>query len=141
MHITLESDYALRIVFCLLQRGERTDAGRIAEETGVTLRFALKILRKLVSAGLICSFKGAQGGYEPARPASEISMKDVIEAIEGVYCLNRCLDPEIGCTRNMTGCCPIHQAFGRISGTVRRMLAEETFDKLLTADCKETGES
>ena len=36
MHITLESDYALRIVFCLLQRGERTDAGRIAEETGVT---------------------------------------------------------------------------------------------------------
>lgn len=140
MHITLESDYALRIVFCLLQRGERTDAGRIAEETGVTLRFALKILRKLVSAGLICSFKGAQGGYEPARPASEISMKDVIEAIEGVYCLNRCLDPEIGCTRNMTGCCPIHQAFGRISGTVRRMLEEETFDKLLAADCKKTGE-
>ena len=53
-----------------------------------------------------------------------------------VYCLNRCLDPEIGCTRNMTGCCPIHQAFGRISGTVRRMLAEETFYKLLAADCK-----
>ena len=45
MHITLESDYAVRIVYCLAQRGTRMNAASIAEETGVTLRFSLKILR------------------------------------------------------------------------------------------------
>ena len=131
MHITLESDYALRIVYYLLQRGERTDAAQIARETGVTLRFALKILRKLVAADLVRSFKGAAGGYEPARKPEEISMGDVIAAIEGVYCLNRCLKPDVGCSRNMAEVCPIHGAFDRISRSVRGMLAEETFDKLL----------
>ena len=44
MHITLESDYAVRIVSCLAKNGGRMDARSIAEETGVTLRFSLKIL-------------------------------------------------------------------------------------------------
>ena len=49
MHITLESDYAVRIVYCLAQNGGRMEAAAIAEQTGVTLRFSLKILRKLVA--------------------------------------------------------------------------------------------
>ncbi|MCH5349833.1 MAG: Rrf2 family transcriptional regulator, partial [Oscillospiraceae bacterium] len=48
MHITLESDYAVRIVGCIAQSGHRIDAKTISAETNVTLRFALKILRKLV---------------------------------------------------------------------------------------------
>ena len=82
MHITLETDYAVRIVYFLAQSGERVDAGRIAEETGVTLRFSLKILRKLVSGGVVVSYKGAKGGYELARPPEEISLADVIEQVE-----------------------------------------------------------
>ena len=50
MHITLESDYAIRIVIFLLQYGKRADAKKIAENTQVTLRFSLKILRKLAAA-------------------------------------------------------------------------------------------
>ena len=49
VHITLESDYAVRIVYCLAQNGGRMEAAAIAEQTGVTLRFSLKILRKLVA--------------------------------------------------------------------------------------------
>ena len=66
MHITLESDYAVRIVYCLAQNGGRMEAAAIAEQTGVTLRFSLKILRKLVAGGLVKSYKGAGGGYELA---------------------------------------------------------------------------
>ena len=51
MHITLESDYAIRIVVFLAQQGKRADAKLISENTEVSLRFALKILRKLVSGG------------------------------------------------------------------------------------------
>ena len=62
MHITLESDYAVRIVSRLARQGGRMDAKRIAEETGVTLRFSLKILRKLVT-----------GTNWPARPRTSPS--------------------------------------------------------------------
>ena len=73
MHITQESDYAVRIVYCLAKCGTRRDARGISEEMCVTLRFSLKILGKLVSSGIVESYKGNRGGYELARPASEIT--------------------------------------------------------------------
>ena len=65
MYITLETDYAVRIVSVLCLDGGRVDAATIAGRANVTLRFALKILRKLVAADIIRSYKGTQGdrGY------------------------------------------------------------------------------
>ena len=64
MHLTLEADYAVRIMQVLCKAGNlRTDAGEISKRAYVTQSFTLKILRKLVSAGLVKSFKGTHGGY------------------------------------------------------------------------------
>ena len=52
MHLTQETDYAMRIVFCLAKNGRRMDAASISEAMCVTLRFSLKILGKLAGAGL-----------------------------------------------------------------------------------------
>ena len=129
MHITLESDYAVRIVQCLARNGTRLDARRIAEETGVTLRFSLKILRKLVTGGLVCSFKGTKGGYELARPPREITLCDVIETVEGPYALSRCVgEPDYRCNRNPDGsCCKFRRVYAEISDMVRRRLGQVTF--------------
>lgn len=129
VHITLESDYAVRIVSCLAQGNGRMDARRIAEETGVTLRFSLKILRKLVTGGLVCSYKGTKGGYELARPASQISLCDVIETVEGPYALSRCVgEPDYRCNRNPDGsCCKFRRVYAEISDMVRRRLGQVTF--------------
>lgn len=70
MYITLEADYAVRIVNCLAKNGSRMDAKALSAATGVTLRFSLKILRKLVAQGIVRSYKGTQGGYELARRAA-----------------------------------------------------------------------
>ena len=67
MYITQETDYAIRIVYCLAKSGVRRDARSISEEMCVSLRFALKILGKLAQGGLVSSFKGNRGGYELAR--------------------------------------------------------------------------
>ncbi|MEG2082378.1 MAG: Rrf2 family transcriptional regulator, partial [Oscillospiraceae bacterium] len=75
MHITKESDYAVRIVYCLACGDCRTDAKTISERTGVTLRFSLKILNKLVQSGIVKSYKGAKGGYELELPPKDISLK------------------------------------------------------------------
>ena len=78
MHITQESDYAIRIVYCLAKSGGRRDARSISEEMCVTLRFSLKILGKLASSGIVNSYKGNRGGYELASAPSQVSLKDVI---------------------------------------------------------------
>ena len=83
MHITLETDYAVRITGCLAAEKSRLDAKTIAEKTGVTLRFSLKILRKLVAGGIVKSYKGAQGGYELAKAPKDVTLRDVIDSIEG----------------------------------------------------------
>ena len=83
--MTLEADYAVRIVEHLVLAGRKCDAASIAEATQVPLRFALKILRKLVQSGLVTSYKGARGGYQLARPASEITLRQEIPPIWPPY--------------------------------------------------------
>lgn len=132
MHITLESDYAIRIVLYLAQINKRVEAKNIAENTEVTLRFALKILRKLVAVGIVRSFKGTQGGYEINKRPEEITLASVIETVEGTYYLSRCLNPELGCNRERKNpYCKVQKAFDRISASVREQLEAVTFDQLL----------
>ena len=61
----------------------KTSAKQISDESGVPIRFALKILRRLTQAGLTASYKGVSGGYELARPAGQISLGEIIEEIDG----------------------------------------------------------
>lgn len=131
MNITLEADYAIRIVHCLAVNSRRMDAKHISEVTGVTLRFSLKILRKLVGAGLIKSFKGTQGGYELAKKPEEISLADVLETIEGPYNLNRCGAGDFICTRVKDKPCAFQKVFCEISKDVRERLDAVKFSELI----------
>lgn len=131
MHITLESDYAVRIVACLANEGKRLDAKLISEKTCVTLRFSLKILRKLVSSNIVKSFKGTFGGYELEKKPEEITLKDVIEAVEGTYMLSRCLDNNYPCTRGASGNCKYQRAFKQISDIVDNELSKYNFSMFL----------
>lgn len=132
MYITLETDYAIRIVRYLITEGKRVDAQKISNKTDVTLRFSLKILRKLVLANIVKSYKGINGGYEFAKQdPSELSLYDVIKAVEGDCILSRCLDENIGCNRNREKVCKVRKAFDRISNNLKKQLEEVTFDTLV----------
>ena len=85
MFITLEADYAVRIVSVLCRERDKMDAKTISNDACVTLRFALKILRKLVAADIVKSYKGTQGGYIINKDPAQLTLKDVLEAIEGTY--------------------------------------------------------
>ena len=63
MLLNSETDYAIRIVSCLAKKKEQTSASVISKETGVTVKFALKILHTLSVNGIVKSFKGKNGGY------------------------------------------------------------------------------
>ena len=73
MRITHEADYAVLIVYDLMKSGGTVSARTLAERTGVTLRFTLKILNKLSAGGIVSSVKGASGGYRLEMSPQELS--------------------------------------------------------------------
>jgi Rrf2 family protein len=116
MRITQETDYAFRILAHLARAGKgvKVDAKTIGESEGVTLRFTLKILRKLGQAKMVVSFRGVNGGYALNDSPENINMKTVIEAIEGPVFINRCLYDENYCNVGRSKECILHKAFEKI---------------------------
>lgn len=129
MHINLESDYAIRIVHRLAETDGRMDAQTLAEETCVSPRFTLKIMRKLGSAGIVQSFKGAHGGYTLAKPAKEITLRQVIEAMEGPYRFSRCLEEGYTCNCVEPGVCKYYKVYDHITNMVIAELDKVNFGK------------
>ena len=132
MRITLESDYALRIVSALAECDDVVDANTLAERTSVSLRFALKILHKLVQGDLVVSYKGAKGGYKLKVDADKITLKTVIELIDGPIAIVRCLDSGETCSMNTDKtACIYHHIFDKISFELASKLQNITISDVL----------
>ena len=132
MRITLESDYALRIVSALANKNGVVDANTLSSETSVTPRFTLKILHKLVQGDLVSSYKGVNGGYKLKYSPEEISLKKVIELIDGPIAIMRCLDSSEQCsmTSDKTACI-YHRIFDKISIELATKLQKITIADVL----------
>ena len=116
MRVTQEADYAIRICLILDKLGGKTGAAQIAEVACITPKIALKVLRKLSEAGVVRSYKGAQGGYELVRKGDELRVLEIIELIDGPIRISKCLDCEHECSRNPCKTdCKMHIAFGVIN--------------------------
>ena len=123
MRITLESDYALRILTELAEHDDVVDANTLSEATSVTIRFTLKILNKLVKHGFVSSYKGAKGGYKLKLSTDEITLKNVIELIDGPIVIARCLETSEACSLNKDKtACSYHHIFNTISMDVAKKL-------------------
>lgn len=132
MRITLESDYALKILTAIANEDGVIDAKSVSARTMVTQRFTLKILHKLVQGGLVLSYKGVRGGYKLARAASEITLKNVIELIDGPIAIARCLEVEENCSLNCDKTsCIYHHIFDHISNELAQKLDKITISDVI----------
>lgn len=137
MRITLESDYALRILSVLAMQNEVKDAKYLSESTSVTPRFTLKILHKLVQGKFVTSYKGVNGGYKLLMPADEITLKSVIELIDGPIAMMRCLESDEACSLNKDKtACIYHHIFDTISLGVAKKLSAITIADMLNKSFK-----
>ena len=133
MRITLESDYALRIITALAEESAVIDAKSLSDKTLVTQRFTLKILHKLVKGGLVSSFKGVKGGYKLKRTAEDITLKQVIELIDGPIVIARCLEGGEECSLNPDKTsCVFHHIFDALSIDVARKLNKITIADIIS---------
>ncbi len=96
LELSRKSDYALRAVIYLAQLfpSRYGRVSEIAKAKGIPQAFLAQILPLLASRGVVKSQQGANGGYALARGPSEISFLDVIEAVEGPFRINKCIDGE-----------------------------------------------
>ena len=126
--MTLEADYAVRVVEYLTENNQKTDAKTISANTEVPLRFLLKILRKLLAGDIVRSYKGAKGGYKLAKSPKDITLRQVIEAVDGTYMMfNKCQSSSYSCGRTS---CHLHSIYSQISSEVRQKLDSYNFASL-----------
>lgn len=132
MKLNQATDYAFRAVLHLsrLPLGEVVEARIIAEQERIPMRFMLKILRMLTRAGIVESYRGVGGGYALAKMPLEITLRDVVEAVEGPVHVNRCLIAPDECNKRNTAKCAIHKALFSIQQTINEKLEEYNFETL-----------
>ncbi len=94
MRLSHLADYAVVLMTAAARReaGARLSATELASETGVPLPTTQKLMGQLAASGLLTSARGASGGFALARPAAEISLADIVEAVEGPIALTMCSD-------------------------------------------------
>jgi Rrf2 family protein len=117
-------------------------AARLAENHGVPAAYLAKQLQLLARAGLLETVKGPRGGYRLARPAHEITVLDIVEAIDGVDPAFRCAEirrrgPSAVAAREYTRPCGIQEAFVRADAAWRTELRATTVADLLTTALRE----
>jgi Rrf2 family protein len=130
MAISRRTDYGVRIVLDLatLPPDERAAAHDIADRQRIPRPFVAKIISQLGLAGVVTTYRGAGGGVALARPAADISLLDVVEALEGPLHLNRCVLRPDDCPRNER--CPVHQVWVQAQSDLIDRLSATTFEAL-----------
>jgi Rrf2 family iron-sulfur cluster assembly transcriptional regulator len=133
LRLTNAADYAIRSMLYIasLPEGRVVLRSEVAETQNIPSSFMAKILRGLVRAGLLRSSRGVHGGFSLARSASEISLLDVVEAIEGPVALTSCLpDPE-ACEHAAN--CPAHSVWASVQSHIAEILGKATLEVLVSA--------
>lgn len=92
IRLTNLADYAVILIGRLAQKDGRVNATDLAADTGLPIPTVSKILGALSRAGLAKSHRGLKGGFSLARPAAEITIVDVIEAMDGPIALVHCIE-------------------------------------------------
>ena len=136
MEISRRADYGVRVIIDLaaLPKDGRVSTSEIADRQNIPGPFLAKIISQLSLSGLVSTYRGSGGGVSLTRPASEISLLQVIEALDGPLQLNRCaIEPE-ACPR--TGHCPAHQIWARAQKDLTKLLGGTTFGDLVETGWK-----
>ncbi len=132
LKINRQTDYAVRIVLALAKRdeGTRLSSAKIQQEMLIPQALMARIVAQLARERLINTFPGRDGGLTLPRPASQITLKDVVEAFEGPILLSECLQVKGEDDCPFRSNCPVRLKWGRVQVAMMREMAAITFESL-----------
>jgi FeS assembly SUF system regulator len=130
MRLTHLADYAVVLMTAAARRpaGARLSATELAAETGVPLPTAQKLMGHLAAYGLLRSARGVGGGFSLAKAASEISLADIVEAVEGPIAITVCSDGRTDCA--LDAHCRVKPHMGIVGNAVRGALGAVSLTEL-----------
>jgi Rrf2 family protein len=131
MQITRQADYAVRAILYLARQGSgmRVSTAQVAQEQHIPPTFLAKIISQLSTAGVVRATRGARGGITLARPPEEISLLEIVEAIDGPVSLNECTHNPDLCTMGDT--CSVREVWCDVRVELVNRLKRTTFDQLV----------
>jgi Rrf2 family protein len=147
MMFSTKAEYGVRVMVGLARRAAQTPEGtaavvslaEIAEHDGLPLAYLEHLVARLRKAGLVDSRRGSRGGYMLARPAAEITMAEVVEALEGtiapIECISQSADGSIVCSRESrdpSHACPAKLLWTRVRFSIVHTLQETTLSDLIS---------
>lgn len=123
MRLSSLADYAVVMLSAAARHapGERLTANQLADETGVPLPTAQKLMGRLAQAGLLASARGTGGGVRLARAAADISLADIVEAVEGPIAMTACVD-DLRHDCGLEGACRVKPHWGVVNSSIRSAL-------------------
>jgi Rrf2 family transcriptional regulator, cysteine metabolism repressor len=139
MMFSTKAEYGVRVMVELARRvgDDPVPLAEIAAHDGLPLAYLEHLVARLRKAGLVDSRRGSRGGYMLARPASEITMAEVVEALEGsiapIECISEAADGSIVCARESSAdhVCPTKLLWTRVRLSIVSTLRETTLAELL----------
>jgi FeS assembly SUF system regulator len=132
MRLTHLADYAVVMMTAAARRGDdaRLTATELSDDTGVPLPTAQKVMQRLAAAGLLVGQRGAGGGYALARGVPEISLADIIEAVEGPFELTQCASNEGPSDCALDAHCRVKPHMSVVGHAVRGALGAVSLEEL-----------
>ena len=124
------ADYAIRAMLDVasLAEGSRTVTEQIAQRQEIPGAFLSKVVAQLTQSGLLRTQRGASGGVFLGRAAQDISLREVVEAVQGPVVLNLCTGPYDGCSRADT--CPAKPLFRQAQQSLVEVLDRATLAEM-----------
>ncbi len=132
MRLTHLADYAVVMMTAAARRtaGARLSATELAEETGVPLPTAQKLMQRLAAHGLLTGTRGSGGGYALAREVTEISLADIVEAVEGPIAMTQCSGSDEPSDCALDAHCRVKLHMGIVGAKVRGALGAVSLQEL-----------
>jgi len=130
LRLSKKADYALIAMKHLAVRGDRgaSSAREIAEQYDIPIELLAKVLQRLVRRGLLVSQQGTRGGYQLAKPPSQVSVAEVIQAIDGPVTVTACSSVDASCDQFAK--CNVRDPLWRVRERILAALSECTVAEL-----------
>lgn len=136
--VTTKVRYSVRMMveLALREEGRSVQLREIADAQGVSVKYLEQLATSLRNDGLVLAERGPQGGYKLGRPPQEITVRDIVECVEGPVDLLHCLQVPASCGRS--GNCAARRLWARVGASIRASLAETTIADLRDEQLLET---
>lgn len=132
LHLTRKTDYGLLLLSLLAEKksDEQISIRKISEANHIPFYFLQKIARSLQASGLIRSERGKYGGHRLARPPQKITLKEVVESLEGPIMITQCTGTKT-CSCECSEFCTIKSGMRRVNEDIKQYMLSKTLDTFI----------